>query len=145
MALAIFVSFAAGIFIVAARNINSILAEKRGLWTSTFFNYITGVFLSFIFLFISSESFHNSFSNLGTVPIWAYLGGFVGVAVVTLSNLVTPKISAFYMTLIIFIGQLFTGIILDYFMLNILSSGKVIGGLFVLAGLIYNLYTDNNR
>lgn len=142
MIIAIAVAIAAGASIVIARNINSILAEKKGLLASTFFNYVTGFSLSVIFLLISSESIKKSYSLLGTVPLWAYLGGFLGVAVVAISNIVTSKISAFYMSLIIFVGQLFTGIIIDYFALGILSIGKVIGGLLVVAGLIYNLYVD---
>jgi bacterial/archaeal transporter family-2 protein len=142
MIIAIVVAIAAGACIVFARNINSILAEKKGLLTSTFFNYVTGFSLSAIFLFMSSESIKQSYGLLGTVPLWAYLGGLLGVAVVAISNIVTCKISAFYMSLIIFVGQLFTGIIIDYFALHILSIGKVLGGLLVVAGLIYNLYVD---
>lgn len=143
MTIAIIVAIAAGASIVISRNINSILAEKKGLLTSTFFNYLTGLSLSIIFLLISSESIKQSYSLLGTVPLWAYLGGLLGVAVVAISNLVTPKISAFYMSLIIFVGQLFTGIIIDYFALGLISAGKIIGGLLVVAGLIYNLNIDN--
>jgi bacterial/archaeal transporter family-2 protein len=142
MIIAIVVAIAAGTCIVFARNINSILAEKKGLLTSTFFNYVTGFSLSAIFLFMGSESIKQSYGLLGTVPLWAYLGGLLGVAVVAISNIVTCKISAFYMSLIIFVGQLFTGIIIDYFALHILSIGKVLGGLLVVAGLIYNLYVD---
>jgi transporter family-2 protein len=142
MIIAIVVAIFAGTCIVIARNINSILAEKKGLLTSTFFNYVTGFSLSVLFLLISSESIKQSYASLGTVPLWAYLGGLVGVAVVAISSIVTSKTSAFYMSLIIFVGQLFTGIIIDYFALGILSIGKVIGGLLVVVGLIYNLYVD---
>jgi transporter family-2 protein len=142
MTIAIIVAIAAGASIVVSRNINSILAEKKGLLASTFFNYLTGLSLSIIFLLISSESVKQSYNLLGTVPLWAFLGGLLGVAVVAISNLVTPKISAFYMSLIIFVGQLFTGIIIDYFALGLISAGKVIGGLLVVAGLIYNLNID---
>ncbi|HYE09160.1 MAG TPA: DMT family transporter [Patescibacteria group bacterium] len=140
--IAIIVAIAAGASIVIARNINSILAEKKGLLTSTFYNYLTGFSLSVVFLLFSSESIKQTYSLLGTVPIWAYFGGLLGVAVVAISNLVTPKISAFYMSLIIFVGQLFTGIIIDYFALGLISMGKGIGGLLVAAGLIFNLYLD---
>ena len=140
MIIAIIVAIVAGACIVIARNINAILAEKEGLLTSTFFNYVTGFSLSAVFLLISSESLKLSYS--GAVPLYAYLGGLLGVAVVAISNIVTCKISAFYMSLIIFVGQLFTGIIIDYFVLGILSLGKVIGGLLVVVGLIYNLYID---
>jgi len=142
MIIAIIVAIAAGASIVIARNINSILAEKKGLLTSTFYNYLTGFSLSVVFLLFSSESIKQTYSLLGTVPIWAYFGGLLGVAVVAISNLVTPKISAFYMSLIIFVGQLFTGIIIDYFALGLISMGKGIGGLLVAAGLIFNLYLD---
>ncbi|MBL3200325.1 EamA-like transporter family protein, partial [Klebsiella pneumoniae] len=45
-------------------------------------------------------------------------------------------------TLLIFIGQLFAGTIIDFFLTNELSIGKVIGGIFVLIGLTYNLLID---
>jgi bacterial/archaeal transporter family-2 protein len=142
MTMAILVAIIAGASIVAARNINSILAEKNGLLAGTFFNYLTGLSLSFIFLLISNDRISLSVSSYSTVPIWAYLGGLLGVLIVAVSNLVTPKISAFYLTLIIFIGQLFTGIAIDYFALDLVSLGKILGGLLVLAGLTYNLIID---
>lgn len=77
-----------------------------------------------------------------SVPFWAFLGGLLGVIVVSISNLVTPKISSFYLTLIIFVGQLFTGIIFDYFSQGLISIGKIIGGLLVILGLSYNLIVD---
>lgn len=135
-------SVAAGATIVLARNINSSLANKIGLLEGTFFNYIIGLFFSFIFLLISSDHLKLSTSLLKSVPLWAYLGGLLGVIVVSISNLVTPKISAFYLTLILFIGQLFSGIIIDYFSLGLISIGKIIGGLLVILGLSYNLIID---
>lgn len=142
MTIAIIVAIAAGVSIIISRNINFMLAEKKCLLTSTFFNYLTGISVSAIFLAISSESIKQSYGLVGTIPIWAYFGGLLGVMVVAACNLVAPKISAFYMTVIIFIGQLFTGIIIDYFTLGLISAGKIIGGLLVVVGLIYNLNID---
>ena len=136
----IFISILSGASIVLARVLNSKLAERIGIMQGTFFNYVTGLFLSFIFLLFSNESLLAI--KLQSVPIWAYLGGLTGILVIALSSYITPKISAFYLTLIIFIGQIFTGIIIDYFTLNNLSIGKVLGGLLVLAGLIFNLIVD---
>jgi len=56
----------------------------------------------------------------------------------------TPRISSFYLTLFIFIGQLFMGIVIDYITLGKASTGKVIGGILVLIGLAYNLIVDKN-
>ena len=132
----------AGVSIVISRTFNSNLASKIGIFQGTFINYIVGLFFSFLFFFISRESLNISTASLHSIPIWAYLGGLTGVLVVTLSNFITPRISAFYLTLIIFIGQLFVGIIIDYFASNMLSPGKLIGGFLVLMGLAYNLIID---
>jgi len=142
MLLIILASIAAGTTIVLGRNINSSLANRIGLLEGTFFNYIVGLFFSLIFLLISNDYLKLSTNLLKSVPIWAFLGGFLGVIVVSISNLVTPKISAFYLTLILFVGQLFTGIIIDYFSQGLISVGKIIGGLLVFLGLYYNLTID---
>jgi len=135
----------AGVSIVISRIINSNLADKIGVFQGTFFNYVTGLLFSGMFLFLSTETFNISYQILITVPFWAYLGGLVGVAVVAMSNIVTPKVSTFYLTLIIFIGQLLAGIIIDYYTLSLISIGKVIGGLLVVAGLTYNLTIDKKQ
>ncbi|HDR7657998.1 MULTISPECIES: DMT family transporter [Bacillus] len=132
----------AGVSIVVARIINANLAAKIGNWEGTFFNYITGLFFSMLFLIFSSDSIYIPSHTLQSIPIAVYLGGLVGVIVISLSNYITPKISAFYLTLLIFIGQLFAGTIIDFILSHELSTGKVVGGIFVLIGLTYNLLVD---
>lgn len=132
----------AGISIVVARIINANLANRIGLFQGTVFNYLTGVLFSLIFLLFSKEMLSLGNIDWKSIPIWAYLGGIVSVAVVVLSSYVTPKISVFYQTLFVFIGQLFVGIIVDFVVLNQLSIGKVIGGILVLVGLTLNLLLD---
>jgi bacterial/archaeal transporter family-2 protein len=141
----ILAALAAGVSIVLARIINSNLANKIGTFEGTFLNYVIGLLFSIIFFFFSSETFNLSSKTLGTIPFWTFLGGLVGVIVVAASNLVTPKISSFYLTLIIFVGQLFTGMIIDYLNLNLISNGKIIGGLLVISGLAYNLIVDKKQ
>ncbi|WP_027631743.1 DMT family transporter [Clostridium hydrogeniformans] len=134
----------AGASIVIARIINANLANRIGLFQGTFFNYITGLTVSFLFLLISKEQLFLSSSTLSSIPSLAYLGGIVGVMVVGMSSFINHKISAFYLTLIIFIGQLFSGIIIDYYTLGSLSLGKILGGSLVVLGLVYNLKVDSN-
>jgi len=141
----IIIAILSGISIVIARIINSNLAKRIGIIQGTFYNYVTGLTLSLIFLFFSHEILNISVISMKSLPLWAYLGGVTGVLVVVLSSYITPKISAFYLTLLMFIGQIFVGIIIDYFTLNILSIGKVIGGLLVLIGLSYNLLIDYKK
>ncbi|USK31640.1 DMT family transporter [Bacillus sp. F19] len=139
------ISILAGVSIVIARIINSNLADKIGLLEGTLINFATGLMLSLVFLFFSSEAVSFSSLTLSEVPSWAYLGGAAGVIVIFLSSYLTPKVSAFYLTLFIFIGQLFTGIVIDYFTLGELSQGKILGGLLVLFGLVFNLRIDRKE
>jgi len=141
----ILIAILAGVSIVVARIINSNLAIKIGIFQGTFYNYVIGLVFSFLFLYLKNEPLTIANASIKSMPLWAYLGGLTGVLVIVLSSYLTPKISAFYFTLLMFLGQLFVGIIIDYFTLNILSLGKIIGGFSVLIGLSYNLQIDKKQ
>ena len=142
MLIYILVAILSGVSIVVSRIINSRLGDEIGVFQSTFYNFLTGLLFSMIILFFSSENMNISSEVLSSTPIIAYLGGLIGVISITLSNYVAPKISAFYMALLIFIGQLFTGIIIDYFTLGQLSIGKAIAGITLCIPSAYNLNLD---
>lgn len=136
----ILISMLAGVIIVVSRVLNTRLSEKIGLIESSYFNYLTAAITSLILFIIIGEKF--SFSSLNGIPFYAYLGGFLGVIIVILNSVVTPKMSSFYVTLLVFIAQLFSGIAIDWMIENTLPISKIIGGLFVVLGLGYNLYID---
>lgn len=139
----IIAAIVSGIAIVIARIVNFKLADKIGIAQGTFFNNLIGLIFSILVFFISGNIF--TFDNISfpNGNILIYLGGFLGVIVVSLSSYMTPKLSAFYFTLFVFIGQLFTAIFIDYLTLDIFSIGKTVGGILVLFGLIYNLKIDS--
>lgn len=136
----ILISMLAGVIIVVSRVLNTRLSEKIGLIESSYFNYLTAAVTSLILFIIIGENF--SFNSLNGTPFYAYLGGFLGVIIVILNSVVTPKMSSFYVTLLVFIAQLFSGIAIDWMIENTLPLAKIIGGLFVVLGLGYNLYID---
>jgi transporter family-2 protein len=138
----IIIAIVTGGLVTLSRLVNSNLSDEIGIFQSTFYNYLIGLIASFVVLIFSNDSILTFSTTLSQVPIWAFTGGLIGVLVVALSSYVTPKISVFYLTILTFIGQLFTGIIMDYYTLNILSIGKLIGGFFVLSGLIINVLID---
>ncbi|RDY27847.1 DMT family transporter [Romboutsia weinsteinii] len=141
----IIIAVLSGFTIVTSRSVNSILAEKIGMYQSTFFNYVLGLTGSLILLFISGETLR-LFSFESYDATWFYYtGGLVGVVSVTLSSYLALRVSSFYLTLLIFIGQLFTGIVLDYIAIGSISIYQVIGGVLVVIGLAYNLFIDNSR
>ncbi|WP_294378314.1 DMT family transporter [uncultured Clostridium sp.] len=138
--ISILLSILTGVIIVLSRILNARLTDEIGLIESSYFNYLTGAVTSIILFLIMGEKF--TFSSLGNVPFYGYLGGMLGVIIVILNSVVTPKISAFYVVLLVFTGQLFTGVIIDWIVSGNLSLSKIIGGLIVVAGLSYNLWID---
>lgn len=138
----ILLAILSGVSVVISRIINSKLAEEIGTSQGTFFNYLTGLITSTIFLLITKDYINIPPIHELNLPIYSYLGGSIGILVVVLSNYTTPKVSSFSLTLLVFIGQLSIGIIIDYFNSNTLSVGKLIGGLFILIGLTYNIVVD---
>lgn len=138
----ILLAILSGVSVVISRIINSKLAEEIGTFQGTFFNYLTGLIASTIFLLITKDYINIPPIHELNLPIYSYLGGSIGILVIVLSNYTTPKVSSFSLTLLVFIGQLSIGIIIDYFNSNTLSVGKLIGGLLILIGLTYNIVVD---
>ncbi|MBU3191972.1 DMT family transporter [Clostridium bowmanii] len=127
-----------GCFTIISMIINSHLAKKIGVLKGTLINYIVGLLSTIVLMLIVNSSLKLYYSSFTKIPWWALLGGMIGVVVVASSNIVLPKIPTIYTTLLIFIGQLFTGILIDYFRVGFVSKGKIIGGFIILIGLLYN-------
>jgi len=62
--------------------------------------------------------------------------------VVLLSNYIVGRISTFYMTLAMFVGQVTAGLLMDMALTQAFPARTAVGGLFVLAGLVLNLIKD---
>jgi len=143
--LAVVVSFFAGFSIVMSRTLNAKLADVTSMRVSTFYNYFIGLIVS-IAVFLLLGRGEVVFAEFALSPSWyIYLGGALGVCVVFLSNFVVVKISAFYLTLLIFIGQIFSGVLIDAFISQEISTRNVIGGALVALGLSINLLLDYRR
>jgi len=134
-----------GCITIVAMIANSHLAKIIGVFKSTLMNFVVGLISTILLMILVKKSVDLSFSSYGNIPLWAFLGGLVGVVVVAGSNIVIPKIPTIYTTLMIFIGQLFTGILIDYLRVGFISKGKIIGGLLILLGIIYNSNVDKKE
>lgn len=134
-----------GVSIVLARIVNYVLADKIGLFQGTFFNYLLGFLGSFVLLLVSGDTMDLFSISSYQGTWWAYLGGLVGVGVIALSSHLSSKISAFYLTLLLFVGQLFGGMLLDYLVNGDFSWKKIAGGILVVIGLSYNLWVDSKK
>lgn len=127
-----------GVTIVVSRMTNAKLGKELSVYQSTYFNYVIGFIGSMIAIAIVREKFTLAPTVEGIRYYAMFFGGALGVITIIISNIITPKISTFSLTIILFVSQLFSGVILDYFFYNEFSTGKIIGGALVLVGLVYN-------
>lgn len=136
------VSFLSGYTMVAARMANAELANRSGVGYSTVMNYITGLTTSFIVFAALGFKLDTSFPAPAHFSV--YLGGALGAAGIFLCNVVTPKLPILQMSVIVFVGQLFSGMALDA-LLGRFSVGTLIGGALVAVGLLLNTRADSKE
>ncbi len=129
-----------GATIVVARMCNAGLGDRIGSYRSTFYNYITGLVGAVLLFFATDGVLPADIAQ--PIQTAMYLGGLVGVLNMIISNYITPKMSAYVMTLLVFISQLAAGVVIDALTGNGVSIGKVVGGILVLLGLLYNQNLD---
>ncbi len=141
-ALAVTVSLLAGALLLIARTLNARLAERTSLRTSTFFNYAIGLAAAIPTALLLGYT-EPAFAAFALSPkVWIYFGGIIGVVVVLLLNYTVTRVSAFSLSLFLFIGQVFAGILIDALFLNAFSPRLLVGGLLVAAGLAATVFAD---
>jgi|AntRauTorckE6833_2_1112554.scaffolds.fasta_scaffold04288_4 transporter family-2 protein len=131
-------AFTAGTLTLLSMITNSKLSTYVGTRQSTLVNFTAGLIVSIILYLLFQETTF----KLISLPIWAYFGGFMGIFIVIISNIVIPKIPTVYTTLLIFIGQLLTGVLIDFIQYRELSLYKFIGVMLITAGLYFNFIID---
>ncbi|MBU5425052.1 DMT family transporter [Tissierella pigra] len=139
----IILAIAGGFLTILSMVVNASLAKRIGVFQGAFINYIGGLIIILLITMGLREYLH--MEALVNIPFYAFLGGALGVVIVASSNVIIPKIPTIYSTLLIFIGQIFTGVIIDYLRLSHVSKGKIIGGLIVVLGILYNSNVDKKQ
>lgn len=137
----IFLSFLTGVIIVINMMLNGELAQREGMINGVIINYIMATISSIILCAVMIKSIP-SYSVIKSVPLPYFLGGFLGVLTTYVFNIIVPRISAVYVVILRFIGQMLTSGIIDYMYLDVFSIGKIIGGMLFLIGLIFNGQID---
>jgi len=145
MLIPIVLSLASGFTVVLSRTISARLAQETTILKSTFYNFFIGLVISCIIIVAVGGYGQLSSKILISSNIWIYLGGIIGVFVVLFSNAIVTKISSFYMTLLLFIGQVFAGLILDILLTHSFTPRNLIGGIFVATGLALIMWVDKRN
>lgn len=140
--LAVFIS---GLLLVVSRTFNARLAGQTSFYTSTFFNYVFGLITAIPVFLLLGRTEPSSAGFALSQDWWIYLGGAIGVCTVFLSSVVVVKIPALYITLLLFVGQVFTGVCLDALLDGAFSLQNLLGGVFVALGLSLNLLFERHE
>ena len=132
-----------GATIVLSRMLNADLATRIGVYKSVRMNYITGLALVLLVAVVQRPAFAGIPMPQNAMDVLIYFGGAFGVAVVGISNLVSLRLSALVMTLLVFISQMATGIVIDFVRTDTLPASQLVGGVLLLVGLF--LYQKQPR
>ena len=135
-ALPMALSLLSGCTIVIARTLNAGLALGRGLRFSAFINYLTGLIGSLAMLYLAGRGEPMLLGAALPGYWWLYAGGLMGVAVTLLSNYTVSRISAFSLTLLLFVSQVGTGAVLDCFTQGALAPATLLAAALAATGLV---------
>lgn len=137
MVLSIIFSILSGVTIVLSRTTNALLSQKCNPLVSTFYNYVIGLFFSFIALILFAKAEIPYFSHDSYPSFYFYLGGPLGILVVSGSLYLATRIPSLIMTILLFFGQISAAVILDWILSGSLDLANIIGGLLVFSGLLF--------
>ncbi|MHB8124835.1 MAG: DMT family transporter [Desulfitobacteriaceae bacterium] len=102
-----------GICMAVQGSLNSVLAQKTSLLTTTLIVHLLGSLLACIVLLIKQVPLLTY--NWFTIPWYLYLGGVLSVIIIGLVALSIPKIGVCNATTAIIIGQVSAAVLIDHF------------------------------
>ena len=133
----------AGVMVVLSMVMNAQLARGVGIFQGVFFNFAAGLLTALVVYFVCD---HFGLEALGgnsfSAPWHAFLGAFFAIAIVAACNVVIPKIPVVYSAVLIFLGQIVTGLVIDALVAGHFDTSKAIGALLITAGLLVNARID---
>lgn len=110
---------------------------------AAFFSFLIGT-LCLSVLFFAESSPRPHFQQLVQVPLWFWVGGFLGVYGVSISIYAAPKIGFLTFTGLVLFGQIIMSMLLDHFGLigvekNPLNWQRIVGALCIAIGVLFTL------
>ncbi len=142
---AVAASFAAGVGLVVLRTISASLAEYSGAVGGSLINHAVGLPFAAVLLFVIGGSELAALpESLAAAPAWAYLGGIAGMLIIVITNVVLRRISAFQVSLLLFVGQVFSSAVIDFLMGADFSGRTFCGGVLIAAGILSNTLLGKN-
>lgn len=77
-------------------------------------NFLVGTALLLLYLVLSRQEWPTR-AQLGTIPLWAWLGGALGAAYVATAALAGPRLGALLLVSLTVAGQMIASVIVDHY------------------------------
>ena len=136
---AMLIALASGVLPGLSFVLNSELGRRKGLLRSTRVNYIMGLATTLVIIAaVRPSAVQAAHAVAAAGPFLALGGGFIGVAVVSATSFIFPRMPAFSATLLLFSGQALCGVVIDAVAEGSFDVRKLVGTLLLLAGLAVN-------
>ncbi len=129
-----------GVTVVASRTINGALGKRSTASLSAWYNHLVGLIGSIGIYAILGFPGVNPFHEITLANSWIFTGGLLGVLAVTSSNFLIHHVSSYSMTLLVFIGQITGGVLLDIFLEGSFSPIQILAGMIIVLGFSLNAY-----
>lgn len=140
--LGVLISLGAGVSVVLSRTENARLAKHVGGLGGALVNHLVGIPASIIVALFLANNFQVDNITITSSNVWMYVGGAMGVCVVFLCNITVPRIAAFQNTMLTFIGQMVTGVIIDVMMGKNFMDRSFVGGLIIAVGIAIHMMLE---
>lgn len=142
---AMLLAFASGITLVVSRMINAELAKSTGAVSGAFINHAVGLPATVLAMLLLGQGEAGLLAGFGVLPWWAYMGGVLGISVVVLTNWFVPKISALNGSLLLFVGQLASSVLIDALCGFENPPRLIIGGAIIALGVAAGTILDSKQ
>lgn len=125
---------AIGVLVTVVPIMNGANTKVLGTIKVSYFHYLSAFVTGLVFLGLTTS--FQTLWTIGEVPIHYFLGGVLGLSVILLMNYYSVRIKALHIAILPFLGQMTMGLILDYYLYDLLNLKTVLGLSVVLVGLM---------
>ncbi len=135
----------AGIFACVQSNINGYWQTRIGIQSTVLINgWVVAILSTLLYLTTNTHSVKGNYAN---VELNVFLNGFLGFGIVTIAAFTFPKLGATSVMVIMVMGQIMTGLLLDHLgFLNLpkkdISVSRIAGFLLIVAGVFFTTRGD---
>jgi bacterial/archaeal transporter family-2 protein len=131
----------AGAGLVVQVGFNAALRSVFGSATmAVLTNFLVGSLALLAFVFVSRASWPSS-AQIAAAPVWAWLGGLLGVFYVATATIAGPRIGALLLLALSVAGQMVASLLIDHngwlgFPQEPISATKLLGAALLFAGVL---------